>query len=208
MRPLVMLLLFIFSPPVFSQEIYKWEDQNGVVHYGDIPTHPSAIPLEKDAIPYSHTGSLPAESARERKARARRARNEARAEGASRRLSASPHLSRTKAWITRTGRLQLSGVIRNNGKGLCDAPAVEVVVFDDNGNVDGSFQTAASSTAIARGEEARFDDEYFTPVGASLSWEAAPRCGAAEGVVYGAPKRGELKITHSRTVRLKKLRRR
>ncbi|MGE0681804.1 MAG: DUF4124 domain-containing protein [Candidatus Binatia bacterium] len=202
----VTLLLILASSPTFSQEIYKWEDENGVIHYGDRPVHPSATPMTTERIPYSHTGSLPPESAAETKARLRQEKEEARLEGRQRLPNASPSLTRPKAWIDRNGRLRLSGVLRNRGKGLCEAAAVEVVIFDDNGNKDGSFETMASSLTLARGEEARVEGEYFTPVGESLSWDAVPRCGAAEATVYGAHKRGELKISHSRTVRSKRLR--
>jgi hypothetical protein len=87
---------------------------------------------------------------------------------------------------------------------MCELPAVEVEVFDDNGNIDGNFETAAVPSEIARGEEARFEGEYFTPVGESLSWNAVPRCGSTEGVVYGAHKTGALKLKQSRTLRLPK----
>jgi hypothetical protein len=203
---LIALLLVLASNPTFSQEIYKWEDENGVIHYGDRPAHPSATPLTTERIPYSHTGSLPPESAAETKARLRQEKEEARLEERQRLPHASPSLTRPKAWIDRKGRLRLSGVMRNSGRGLCEAAAVEVVVFDDNGNKDGGFETAVSPTTLAQGEEARVEGEYFTPVGESLSWDAAPRCGAAEATVYGAHKRGELKISHSRTIKLKRRR--
>jgi hypothetical protein len=203
---LIALLLILASNPTFSQEIYKWEDENGVIHYGDQPAHPSATPMTTERIPYSHTGSLPPESATETKARVRQEKEEARLEERQRLPNASPSLTRPKAWIDRNGRLRLSGVMRNSGRGLCEAAAIEIVVFDDNGNQDGSFETMVSPPVLAHGEEARVEGEYFTPVGESLSWDAAPRCGEAEATVYGAHKRGELKISHSRTVRSKKLR--
>jgi hypothetical protein len=207
MKVIILTALMMLAASItFSQDIYKWEDEKGVVHYGDMPTHPTAAPLEKDALPYSHTGSLPANSSSERKARTRKELDEARLEDTSRLASASPQLSRPKAWIDTNGRLRLSGSIRNRGKGLCDVPAVEVVIFDDKGSEDGVFETAALPTPLTHGEEARFDGEYFTPVGTALSWRAAPRCGAAEGTVYGAYKQGTLKIAHSRTVRPKRLR--
>jgi hypothetical protein len=199
-------LMVVASSPAVSQEIYKWEDENGVIHYGDTPMHSTASPLEKEELPYSHTGSLPTESSSERKARLRTESNEARLEAPQRLLNASPRLNRPKAWIENNGRLRLSGVIHNAGRGQCDAPSVEVVIFDDNGSEDGHFVTAAALDTIAYGAEARFEGEYFTPVGDALSWQAAPRCGAAEGTVYGASKQGTLTITHSRTVRLKRLR--
>lgn len=207
MQTLLIALFLVFaSSPTFSQEIYKWEDENGVTHYGDQPAHPSATPMTMERVPYSHTGNLPPESAAETKARLRQEKEESRLEERQRHPNASPSLTRPKAWIDRNGRLRLSGVMRNSGRGLCEAAAVEVVVFDDNGNQDGSFETMASSLTLAHGEEARIEGEYFTPVGQFLSWDAVPRCGAAEATVYGAHKRGELKISHSRTVRSKRLR--
>jgi hypothetical protein len=203
---LITLLLVLTSHPTFSQEIYKWEDENGVTHYGDRPAHPSATPMTTEGIPYSHTGSLPPESAAETKARRRQEKEEARLEEQQRLPNASPSLNRPKAWIDRNGRLHLSGVMRNSGRGLCEAATVEVVVFDDNGNEDGSFETAISPSTLEYRDEARFEGEYLTPVGSSLSWEAAPRCGAAELTIHGARKRGELKISRSRIVRSKRLR--
>jgi hypothetical protein len=203
-RLLAMTLLTLLSRVAFAQEIYKWEDEKGVIHYGDKPVHPAATPLEKDAAPFSNTGSLPPESPAEEKARLRRELNEARASDEGRQPRPSPSLSRPKAWLDRNGRLRLSGTVRNGGKGMCELPAVEVEVFDDNGNIDGNFETAAVPSEIARGEEARFEAEYFTPVGESLSWNAVPRCGSTEGVVYGAHKTGALKLKQSRTLRLPK----
>jgi hypothetical protein len=204
LTPVAFIVLFSF--PVIAQEIYKWEDENGVIHYGDTPKDSTVSPLEKEELPYSHTGSLPEESSSERKARLRTESKEARLEDTQRLPSASPRLSRSKAWIEKNGRLRLSGAIRNSGKGQCDAPSVEVVIFDGNGSEDGSFVTTAAFHSLAYGEETRFEGEYFTPVGDALSWHAVPRCGAAEGTVYGASKQGTLKITHSRTIRSKRLR--
>jgi hypothetical protein len=198
------ILVLLLAFPLLAQEIYKWEDDKGVVHYGDTPAHPAAVPLQTDELPYSHTGSLPAESPAEKKARLRQERDEARLERQMRLPNASPSLTKPKAWIERNGRLRLAGKVRNGGKGLCDAPAIEIVIFDDNGNEDGRFETIAAANTLARGEEAGFEGEYFTPVGESLSWDAAPRCGGGDGVVYGAHKRGSVKMSHSRTIRLKR----
>lgn len=207
MKALISVAFIVLSSsPVVAQEIYKWEDEHGVTHYGDTPGHSAASPLEKEGLPYSHTGSLPAESAAERKARSRAEAKEARLEDSQRLPNASPHLKHPKAWIEKNGRLRLSGAIRNKGKGLCDAPSIEVVIFDDNGSEDGNFVTEASANSLVYGGEARFEGEYFTPVGDALSWQAVPRCGAAEGTVYGASEQGTLKITHSRTIRSKRLR--
>jgi len=200
------ILLILVSSSAFSQEIYKWEDEKGVIHYGDRPAHPSAIPMTTEGLPYSHTGSLPTESAAERKARLRQEKAEARRDEQQRLPDASPSLNRPKAWIDRNGRLRLSGVMRNKGRGVCSAAAVEVTVFDDNGSRDGSFETTLSPGTLEYGNEARFEGEYLTPVGDSLSWEAAPRCGAAELTIYGASKRGELKTSHNRTVRSRRRR--
>ncbi|HXG20640.1 MAG TPA: DUF4124 domain-containing protein [Methylomirabilota bacterium] len=203
---LLFALIVLLVSPLLAQEIYKWEDENGVIHYGDIPAHPAAAPLQKDEVPYSHTGSLPATSSTEKKARLRQELDEIRMERRLRLPNAAPSLTKPKAWIERNGRLRLSGKIRNGGQGLCDAPTIEIVIFDDNGSEDGRFETLAAASTLARGEEAGFEGEYFTPVGDALSWDAAPRCGAGDGVVYGAHKRGALKIRHSRTIRLKRLR--
>jgi hypothetical protein len=207
MKTLVHVALAVLaSSPVFSQEIYKWEDENGVVHYSDTPRDSTVSPLKKEELPYSHTGAFPTESSAERKARLRTELNDARVEAAQRPANAAPRLHRPKAWIENNGRLRLSGVIRNSGKGQCDDPSVEVTIFDDNGSEDGRFVTAAALNTIAHGAEARFEGEYFTPVGAALSWQAVPRCGAADAAVYGASTQGTLKLTHSRTIRLKRLR--
>lgn len=201
---LVITFMTLLPRGAFAQEVYKWEDEKGVIHYGDAPRHPQATPLEKDTLPYSSTGNQPSESPAANKARLRRERAEARASKEKRPPSASPSLTRPKAWLDRNGRLRLSGTLRNGGKGICQSPAVEVVVFDGNGSVDGSFTTAALPDGLARGGEARFAGEYFTPVGESLSWSATPRCGASEGIVYGTPKRGTLRLHKSRTLRLRK----
>lgn len=203
---LLLALIVVSVSPLLAQEIYKWEDEHGVVHYGDTPAHPSAAPLQKDEVPYSQTGSLPAAASTEKKARLRHELDELRLERRLRLPNAAPNLTKPKAWIERNGRLRLSGKIRNGGKGLCDAPTIEIVIFDDNGSEDGRFETLATASPLAYGDETSFEGEYFTPVGDSLSWDAVPRCGAGDGVVYGAHKRGSLKISHSRTIRLKRLR--
>jgi hypothetical protein len=89
---------------------------------------------------------------------------------------ALPSLDRPQASIARNGRLRLSGVIRTSGKSPCQAPAIEVIIIDELGSIDGNFATLARPDVIVRGEEARFEGEYFTPVGGSFSWEAVPRC--------------------------------
>jgi hypothetical protein len=198
----VLTLLTLLPCGTLAQEIYKWEDEKGVIHYGDKPAQPAAKPLEKDAVPYSNTGDLPPESPAEKKARLRSEREEERASDEGRQPRPSPSLGQPKAWLDRNGRLRLSGAVRNSGKGMCESPAIEVTVFDENGSVDGNFATAASSIEIGRGEEARFEGEYLTPVGDSLSWDALPRCDSAAGLVYGARKRGTVSLKQHRTLRL------
>jgi hypothetical protein len=177
-----------------------------VVHYGDKPAHPAATPLEKERLPYSNTGSLPSESAAEKKDRLRREREEARAQDPGRQPRPSPSLAKPKARLDRTTGFWLAGTVRNSGKGMCAFPAVEVVVFDGNGSVDGSFEIAASPSEIARGEEAQFEGKYFTPVGDSMSWDAIPRCGTVEHLIYGARKRGTLSLKRNMKLRLRQFR--
>jgi hypothetical protein len=205
MKTLRVITFLIFLPcEVFAQEIYKWEDEKGVIHYGAQPTQPAAKPFDKDMVPYSNTGDLPSESPAEKKARQRNEREEERANGGARQPRPSPTAGRPKAWLDDNGRLRLSGTIRNGGKGLCASPAVEVTVFDQDGSVDGNFATAAFPGEIARGEEAQFAGEYLTPVGDSLSWDVLPRCDSVAGVVYGAHKRGSVSLRQHRILRLKK----
>ncbi|MBI3757140.1 MAG: DUF4124 domain-containing protein [Deltaproteobacteria bacterium] len=200
-------LIILWGTPLCAQEIYKWEDKNGVVHYGDAPTAPAAAPMNTEDIPYSHTESSPSQSSSERTPRLRREMNEVRSEKEHYLPRALPRLDRPQASIARNGRLRLSGVIRTSGKSPCQAPAVEVTIVDELGSTDGNFATLAHPDVIMRGEEARFEDEYFTPVGGSFSWDAVPRCSTADGAVYGAHKRGTLKTGQSRIIRAKKLRR-
>src|SRR5262249_21867906 len=122
----IMTLLVLFSSLGFSQEIYKWEDEKGVIHYGDNPTAPTATPLEKESLPYSHTGSLPTESSTERKARLRHEVDETQSYSERRQPNPSPSLTQPKVSLAPNGHLRLSGSVRNGGKGLCDSPAVEV----------------------------------------------------------------------------------
>ena len=62
----VITFLIFLSCEVFAQEIYKWEDEKGVIHYGAQPTQPAAKPFDKDMVPYSNTGDLPSESSMRR----------------------------------------------------------------------------------------------------------------------------------------------
>jgi hypothetical protein len=202
---LVMTLLTLLLPnSTLAQEIYKWEDEKGVIHYGDKPAHPTAVPLEKESLPYSTTGAVPPESAAEKKERRRQEREEDRVGNTGRSPRPSPSLSKPKAQLDRNGRLQISGAIRNGGKGLCESPTVEVVIFDEGGSVDGNFETPAFPNGLAWGQEARFEGEYLTPVGDTLSWDAVPRCESEDGAIYGAHKQGTVSLKRSRTVRLKK----
>jgi hypothetical protein len=201
---LTITFMVLLLRSALAQEVYKWEDEKGGLHYGDKPAHPAATLLEPEVVPYSNTGSLPPESPAEEKVRIRRERDEARTSDVGRQLHPSPSLARPKARLDRNGGFWLSGAVRNSGKGVCEFPAVEVVVFDDNGSVDGSFETAAFPSGIARGEEAQFEGKYLTPVGDSLSWDVIPRCGNSEDAVYGASKRGTLSLKRNRILRLRK----
>ena len=204
MKTLLTITLWTLLPcHVLAQEIYKWEDEKGVIHYDEKPAQPGATPFEKDVAPYSNTGDFPRESPTERKARMRSEREEERA-SSRRQPRPSPSLGRPKAWLDANGRLRLSGAVRNGGRGMCESPAVEVTVFDDNGSTDGNFATAAFPSEIARGEEARFEGEYLTPIGDWLSWDALPRCDSVDGVVYGARKRGTVSLKRHGLLRLKK----
>lgn len=51
---LLILVLVLCSVPVAAQEIYKWEDEKGVMHYGDKPQQPGAKPFSKEKAPYSN----------------------------------------------------------------------------------------------------------------------------------------------------------
>jgi Domain of unknown function (DUF4124) len=54
MKTLLMITLLTLLPcGALAQEIYKWEDEKGVIHYDDKPNQPAAKPLEKDVVPYS-----------------------------------------------------------------------------------------------------------------------------------------------------------
>ncbi len=208
----VSLVLVVVSTSPMSllsaQEIYKWEDKNGVVHYSNTPSAPTAAPLNTTDIPYSHTGSLPKESAEERNVRSRGEKSDIRFERQPRLLHGLPSLSRTRAGLVPNGHLHLSGVIHMRGTSPCQEPAVEVAIFDELGNLDGNFATAARSDLIMAGEEASFEGDYITPVGGSFTWEAAPRCSTSDGPIYGAHQRGSLKTTSGRIIHAKKLRRR
>src|SRR5205814_458940 len=103
-------LIVVWGTPLCAQEIYKWEDKSGIVHYSDAPTTPAAASMNAEDIPYSHTGSYPSESPSERTSHYRE-RNEAPSEKEHYLPRALPRLDRPQASIARNGRLRLSGVI-------------------------------------------------------------------------------------------------
>src|SRR6476660_6571402 len=96
-------LIVLYVAPVCAQEIYKWEGKNGGVHYGDTPTAPAAAPMNAEDIPYSHTGSFPAESLFERTSH-HREMNEVPSEKEHYLPRGLPSLDRPQASIARNGR--------------------------------------------------------------------------------------------------------
>ncbi len=201
---LVIACLSISLETVHAQDIYKWEDEKGVIHYGDRPSAPGATPFKKENAPYSMPGGQSDTPVREEPTSPSR-RREPR-ERAQRPTLPSPTLRQPKAWIDHPGGdFSIAGILRNGGRGLCDSPVVEVTVINEMGGIDGRFEVAAAPTEIGKGEQAQFSGKYFAPVGDKLSWEATPRCGSTIGAIYGARKRGSLRITHNRIVPSKKL---
>lgn len=198
----------LFASSGLAQEIYKWEDEKGVVHYGEKPASPKAMPLEREKVPYSNMREgqpavLPSsfEGDSEGVSKPKRA-----AQQRERQLPRpSPSMKGAKAWIDRRGDFWFSGVIHNSGKGVCETPGAEIAVIDELGSVDGRFEITAKSNDLGRGEDAEFSGSYFSPIGEKLSWEATPRCSGTSGVIYGARKRGTLRISHSRTLKMKKM---
>ena len=204
MRTLLVIacLPVLLHQTVYAQEIYKWEDEKGVIHYGDRPPQRGAAPFIKDTAPFSTPGG---QSEPERKDEFLPS---SRGKGRRSQRSAlpSPSLQRPKAWIDHpNGDFWISGTLRNGGGGLCDAPAVEITVIDELGSVDRRFEVAVTSSGLSKGEDAQFSGKSFAPVGGKMSWEATPRCSSTIGAIYGARKRGSLRITHSRIVPSKKL---
>lgn|GEM_PF-3860255 len=199
---LVIACLIVTLQAVHAQDIYKWEDEKGIIHYGDKPPQPGATPFIKDTAPFSTPGGRPGASRGEEppvSPHGRRGRTQ-------RPTLPSPSLRQSKAWIDHpNGDFWISGTMHNGGRGLCDAPAVEVAVIDELGSVNGRFEVAATPPGIGKGEDAQFSGKSFAPVGDKLSWEATPRCGSTIGAIYGARKRGSLHITHSRRVPSKRL---
>jgi len=119
MKTLFVLAILVLLPwDGFAQEIYKWEDEKGVVHYGNAPNRPTAKQLEKDTIPYSTTGDLPPESPVEKKARIRSEREEEHADTPRPELAPFPGLIQPIAQLDHNRRLHLSGTIYNVGPGM------------------------------------------------------------------------------------------
>ena len=200
---LVIACLAVPMQTAQAQDIYKWEDKKGVIHYGDKPAAPGATPFKKETAPFSLPEGQSGMSVTEEPTPPSRGRRGNRVQ---RSALPSPTLRQPKAWIDNPrGDFWISGTMRNSGRGLCNAPTVEIAVIDELGSVDGRFEIAATSAEIGKGEEAQFSGKHFAPVGEKLSWEATPRCGSAIGAIYGARKRGSLRITHSRVIRPKKL---
>src|SRR5215831_1389697 len=108
------VLIALWGTHLCAQEIYKWEDKNGIVHYSDAPTVPAAASMNAEDIPYSHTGSFPSESSSKKTPRLHEEMNEMRFEKERYLPRALPSLDRPQALIARNGRLRLSGVIRTS----------------------------------------------------------------------------------------------
>ena len=205
--PVLILILVLYSFPVAAQEIYKWEDEKGVMHYGDKPQQPGAKPFSKEKAPYSNLKEGQGESPQEPEVETV---DDTPSSRAARRTGKpaprpSPSMKGAKAWIDRRrGDFWFSGIIRNGGKGICETPGAEITIIDELGSIDGQFELTAKPGDLGRGGEAEFSGKYFAPIGDKLSWEATPRCSGLTGVFHGAQKRGKLKILHSRTVRTKR----
>lgn len=203
------VVLVLYSFPVAAQEIYKWEDKKGVVHYGDKPQQPGAKPFSKEEAPYSNLKEGQGGTASELEVNPvdNTSRSRAPRCAATSAPRPSPSMKGVKAWIDQPrGDFWFSGIIRNGGKGICETPGAEITIIDELGSIDGQFELTAKPGDLERGGEAEFSGKYFSPIGDKLSWEATPRCSGLTGVFHGAQKRGTLKIPHSRTVRTKRTR--
>ena len=125
---LICLVPVFFSFPVMGQEIYKWEDEKGVIHYGDKPQQPGAKPFSKEQVPYSNMKEGQGGIAREPQVETVTDEPEPRASrGAEKQPPRpSPSMKGAKAWIDRRGDFWLSGIIRNGGKGIscCSASRI------------------------------------------------------------------------------------
>lgn len=203
---LSILIVMFFLSSGTAQEIYKWEDEKGVIHYGEKPESPTAIPFEKEKVPYSNIKEGQGQSPAELESPSGGGGDTPRVSRRAEKLAArpSPSMKGTKAWIDRRGDFWLSGVIHNGGKGICEAPGAEVAVIDELGSIDGQFEISAAPNNLGRGEDAEFSGKHFTPIGDKLSWEATPRCSGTTGVIYGARKRGKLTISRHRTLRMRR----
>ena len=200
---LVIACLTVPLQAAHAQDIYKWEDEKGVIHYGDKPA-PGAKPFQKETAPFS-TPSEPSGTSGTEELPKPLPRREPRAR-TPRAALPSPSLKPPKAWIEYpSGKFWISGSLRNGGRGLCDTPTVEVAVIDELGRVNERLELTATPNGIDKGEDAQFSGSSSTPLGTTLSWEATPRCSSTVGAIYGARKRGSLRIPHSRVVPSKKL---
>lgn len=198
---LVIACLTTLMPSAHAQDIYKWEDEKGVIHYGDKPA-PGAKPFDKGTVPFS----TPEERSEPSVTEERSNPSPQRASRAPRAALPSPSLKQPKAWVEYpSGNFWISGTMRNGGRGLCDTPTVEVVLIDELGRANDRFELAATPNGINKGEDAQFSGSRSAPLGNKLSWEATPRCSSTIGAIYGARKRGSVRIPHSRIVPSKKL---
>jgi hypothetical protein len=59
MRILLVLLLLVASAAVAKEEVYKWVDENGVVHYTDKPPSDNAAPAKLPPLQTYKGGSAP-----------------------------------------------------------------------------------------------------------------------------------------------------
>ena len=58
MRALALMLALIFALPA-AAEVYRWVDENGVVHYTDKPPAPGAEPAKLPKLQKMPSGQLP-----------------------------------------------------------------------------------------------------------------------------------------------------
>jgi hypothetical protein len=61
MRTVVFTLMCLLAPLVLAATVYKWVDENGVVHYSDQP-HPNAEKVHVQAVQTYKAGAMPSES--------------------------------------------------------------------------------------------------------------------------------------------------
>lgn len=55
MRPLLLLLLLYSHPPLFAEEVYRWQDASSQTHFGDAPPEQAINP---QSITVSDTNSV------------------------------------------------------------------------------------------------------------------------------------------------------